>query len=164
MLKVLELLEEQKQGLEGQDYDYLLAFDILEDFYGYDNGYSSDILREVCDSQVDIYNDNLIAWLKDNVDIFENYINDNGLDNNFDLYRKIMEAQFDYYYHDIVLANENNFLYAYMYNFILVVLGIEEITEEQNDNLIAIFEEFEELGDIINEIKFRLGLTKEENK
>jgi hypothetical protein len=162
MLKVLELLEEQKQGLEGQDYDYLLAFDILEDFYGYDSGYSSDILREVCDSQVDIYNDNLIAWLKDNVDIFENYINDNGLDNNFDLYRKIMEAQFDYYYNDIVLANENNFLYAYMYNFILVVLGIEEITEEQNDNLIAIFEEFEDLGDIINEIKFRLGLTKEE--
>jgi hypothetical protein len=162
MLKVLELLEEQKQGLEGQDYDYLVAFDILEDFYGYDSGYYSDVLREICDNQVDIYNDNLIAWLKDNVDIFENYINDNGLDNDFDLYRKIMEAQFDYYYHNIVLPNENNFLYAYMYNFILVVLGIEEITEEQNDNLIAIFKEFEELGDIINEIKFRLGLTKEE--
>jgi hypothetical protein len=162
MLKVLELLEEQKQGLEGQDYDYLVAFDILDDFYGYDEGFYDDILREVCDNQVDIYNDNLIEWLKDNVDIFENYINDNGLDSNFDLYRKIMEAQFDYYYHEIISPNTHHFILAYIYNFILLVLGIEEITEEQHDNIKTLYEEFEDLGDIINEIKFRLGLTKEE--
>jgi hypothetical protein len=119
MLKVLELLEEQKQGLEGQDYDYLVAFDILDDFYGYDEGFYDDVLREIVDNQVDIYNDNLIAWLKDNVDIFENYINDNGLGSEFDLYRKIQEAQFDYYYHEIISPNIHHFILAYIYNFIL---------------------------------------------
>lgn len=162
MVKVLDLLNEQKEALEGQEFDYLVAFDILDDFFNYEEGSVEEVLREVCDNQVDIYNHHLLEWLKDNVGIFETYIEENGIEDGFDFYRRVQEAQFDYYYHDIVLANENNFLYAYMYNFILVVLGIDEITEEQKESIDAIIKEFEDLGDIINEIKFRLGLTKGE--
>lgn len=162
MVKVLDLLNEQKEALEGQEFDYLIAFDILDKFFDRDEGYIDDALRDACEDEIDIYNHQLLEWLRDNVGVFETYIEENGIEGGFDLYRKIQEAQFDYYYHDIVLNNENNFIFAYKYNFILNVLGIDEITEEQEESIDAIIEEFDDLGDIINEIKFRLGLTKGE--
>lgn len=158
MVKVADLLQEQQDIIDGNDDT---SINMLDDFYGYDSGYYDDILMELCDNQVDIYNNDLMDWLKEHYDLLEDYINENGTDGDFSLFETIRSVQYNYIYGNACEVSEN-FLYAYMYNYILHVLMVEEITEEQEENIDAIVGEFDELGDIMNEIQFRLGLIKGE--
>lgn len=135
--------------------------DFGEYFNDYDNGYICDIITEIADNKVDIYNDDLLEWAKGNYSYIEEALDEFGTptDSNgrADFIKIIQQGQ---YY-----ANERNLyenledsLKFYMYDYIEKTLKVEKITEEQNDELLSCFnfddnnESLENLVEAINEI------------
>jgi hypothetical protein len=157
MLKVLELLEEHKGKLEG--LDNTIVSQVSEDLEGYDSGFFEDNYREIIDSNVDIYNKDLLQWLSEYVYEYESYINENEPIENFDLYGTIRQAQ-AYYYESLVLDNEEDVFMVYAYNYILNELKVEEITEEQFEEIKNAYSDYTDLGDLREQVK---NLLKGEN-
>lgn len=81
------------------DYkDTLQALSEYELLEAYENDEPHDIISEIADSYVDIYNYDLLKWLPDNYSIFEDSIGEFGFSTNDegkpDLIRSIMVAQY----------------------------------------------------------------------
>ena len=149
----------EKLKIEDLKKDLYLG-DFGEYFNDYDNGYICDIITEIADNNVDIYNNDLLEWAKGNYSYIEEALNEFGTptdDNGKADFLKIIQ-QGQYY------ANERNLydnleetLKFYMYDYIEKTLNVEEITEEQNDDLLDFDfsdnnEMLENLVDHINEI------------
>jgi hypothetical protein len=143
MLFVNGLLDDIKYSFDD------LGENILDSFKTYENGSVSDILRELADSNCDIYYNDLIEWLGNNYGYFEDYINTNGVGNDFKLFDTIMVCQFEYYSFYI----GSDLMLGYAYNYILNELKIEEITETQRDSIEKLVKDLDDLETFRNEIK-----------
>ena len=107
---------------------------ILYCFADYSNGYICDIITEICDNNVDIYNSDLWEWAKDNEYYIEQAINEYGIDsNNFDLIRLFQQGQY-YYYEEICYKNLDDII-EYL---ILSNLDVEEISDAVYDEILNI--------------------------
>lgn len=110
--------------------------DFGEYFNDYNNGYICDIISEIADNNVDIYNYDLLEWAKDNYNYIDDAVAEFGVDTqNFDFWGIIRQGQYLYNDNDLY-ENLEDSLKFYMYDYIEKTLEVEEITEEQNDNLL----------------------------
>lgn len=99
----------------------------------YDNGYICDIITEIADSHVDVYTSDLLDWARDNYSYIDEANEEFGRADDF--LGEIRQGQFLYNERDLYDNLEDSLkLFAYVY--IQNVLGIEEITEEQNEDLL----------------------------
>lgn len=112
--------------------------DFGEYFVDYDNGYICDIISEIADNKIDIYNYDLLEWAKYNIDYIENALNEFGTptDNGkADFIRIIQQGQY-YYNEQNLYKNLEDSLKFFMYDYIEKELGVEELTEEQYNDLL----------------------------
>jgi hypothetical protein len=158
MINIQKLLNEHREKLEGLDNNNIVL-DIANDLCGYDSGFFEDNYREIIESNVDIYNKDLLQWLSEYVYEFESYINENELIENFDLYGTIRQAQ-AYYYESLVLDNEEDVFMVYIYSYILNELKVEEIGEEQFEEIKNTYGDYTDLSDLREQVK---TLIKGEN-
>lgn len=111
----------------------LYTGDFGDCFCDYDDGYICDIVIEIADNHVDIYTNDLLDWAKDNYEYIDEANEELGRADDF--LGEIKQGQFLYNERDLYDNLEDSLkLFAYVY--IQNVLGIEEITEEQNENLL----------------------------
>ena len=126
MLNVKERIKELKNKYELDD--------ILYCFADYSNGYICDIIMEVCDNNIDIYNNDLWEWAKDNEYYIEQAINEYGIDsNNFDLIKLFQQGQ--YFYYEETCYNNLDDIIEYL---ILSNLDVEEINDAVYDEILNI--------------------------
>lgn len=139
-LKVNELMKNLKLGEFG------------DNFCDYDKGYVCDIITEIADNNIDIYQIDLIDWAKDNVANINDAMIEFGTPDDF--LQIIQQGQ--YYANERELYNNlADCLKNFAYNYILNVLKIDEITEEQNKKLLKYdFDDSNiELEDIVDYVK-----------
>lgn len=117
----------------------LYCGDFGECFRDYDNGYICDIITEIADNNIPIYNGDLWEKAKEYQYEIEEALREFGTptdsNGNIDLMRIFQQG--------IYLFNERNLyenleesLQFFMYDYIEKELKIQELTEEQNDNLL----------------------------
>lgn len=125
-------IEELKKDLYISDFG-----DCLRD---YNNGYIGDIISEIADNNIDIYNSDLIDWAKGNISYIEEALDEFGTPTNSrgqaDFIRIIQQGQYLYNEQDLYNNLEDN-LKFFMYDYIEKDLKITELTEEQNDDLLG---------------------------
>jgi hypothetical protein len=151
MKKVNELLNNiiyDKLDDEGEN--------MLDSFINYEEGSISDILREIAETEIDIYNADLLKWLGNNYGFFEEYINNNGIGKDFRLFETIMGCQFEYLSFNI----GSDLMLGYAYKYILNELETNEISETQGDSIEKLVKELDSLELFRKEIK---KLIKGEN-
>ena len=107
-LNVKELMEDLELGEYG---DRLIE---------YDNGYICDVISEITNRGVSIYNYDLWNWAKDNSDWIEEGIVQFGIDSkNFDLMRIFMQGQY-LQIQDELYSNLNDIIRYWIYNNLTV--------------------------------------------
>ena len=123
-------VKERRKELENK---YELE-NILYCFADYSNGYICDIIMEVCDNNVDIYNSDLWEWAKGNDYYIEEAIKNFGIDsNNFNLMQLFQQGQ--YYYYEEICYNNLDDIIEYL---ILSNLNVEEINDTVYDEILNI--------------------------
>ena len=116
------------------------ACDMIEELAGnYSSGtYICDAISQTADSAVDIYNSDLKNWLCENVDEYEQAIDELGMPTDskgrFDFYASIRQAQY-ITYQRVIYDNIDAAMRLYCYNYIMD--KNTEITEEQDEAIIA---------------------------
>lgn len=130
-LKVNELKEQNEKYLN-------LGVQITD----FDNGYISDIISEIATNNVDIYTSDLLDWAKDGINYIEEAIAEFGTSNDF--LGMIRQGQYLAFEQELNTDIETMLLY-FMYDYI-EKMGIEEITEEQQDKLENDFD-FEDINE-----------------
>lgn len=101
----------------------------------YNGGYISDIISEMADSNVDVYNYNLLQWCANdlnNIYYCDQAKDELGADNLISMLQGGQYLQIT----DNLYENLENILINYMYYYIQNYLEIEELTEKQNDELL----------------------------
>lgn len=131
----------------------LFTGDLGDRFRDYDNGYICDIITEIADANIDVYYYDLFDWAKNNFDIIEEANEEFGASN--DIIKQMQQGEYLAFEHDLYDNLEDSLKY-FMYDYIEKDLKIEEITEEQNENLLDWDfsdnnEQLENLIDHINE-------------
>lgn len=117
----------------------LFIGDLGEYFRDYNNGYICDIIMEIADNKVPIYHNDIWEEAKNNQEYIEEALQEFGTPTdktgNVDLMGIFQQG--------IYLKNERNLyenlediLKYYMYDYIEKELKIDEITENQNDDLL----------------------------
>lgn len=133
--------------------------EILYCFGDYSKGYIYDIIMEVCDDKIDIYNSDLWDWAKDNEYYIEEAINEFGIDsNNFDLTKLFQQGQ--YFYYDKICYNNLDDIIEYL---ILSNLDAEEISDAVYDEILNISEKEDNNARIENYIEEIEDLIEENN-
>lgn len=141
--------------------------DLGEYFVDYNNGYIGDIITEIADNKVPIYYNDIWEEAKENQEYIEEVLQEFGTPTdetgNVDLMRVFQQG--------IYLKNERN-LYEnledifkyYMYDYIEKELKIDEITENQNDDLLDwdFSDNNEKLENLIEHIENILNKEEEE--
>lgn len=123
-------VKERRKELENQ----IDLEDILYCFADYSNGYICDIIAEVCDNNIDIYNSELWDWAKGNDYYIEEAVRNFGIDdNNFNLMQLFRQGQY-YYYDEICYKNLDDII-EYL---ILSNLDVEEISDAVYDEILNI--------------------------
>lgn len=130
-LEVKKLMEEVKEELNNNMYDSKIDGGA---FYDYNEGtYICDVIMEIADYHIDIYNYDLFDWAKNNYSVIEEANNELGTPS--DIIKQIQQGEYIQNERDIY-DNLNNMLLLYCYN-VLIDNDIEEIIEEQNAELIS---------------------------
>ena len=135
----------------------LYTGDFGDCFRDYNNGYICDIITEIADNHVNIYNYDLMEWAKGNTSYIEEALDEFGTPKNdrgqADFMRIIQQGQYYYNEMNIYESLEESLKY-FMYDYIEKNLKIEELTEEQNDNLLEwdFTDNNEELENLIEHI------------
>lgn len=138
-----------------------------EEFTNYNNSYISDIITEIADNNTPIYYSDIWEMAKENQDYIEEALQEFGTptdsNGNVDLIKTFQQG--------IYLKNERNLyenlediLKYYMYDYIEKELKIDEITENQNDNLLDwdFSDNNEQLENLIEHIENIFNKEKEE--
>ena len=144
---VLDLIKEIKENNKNNTIDVSSLCDYGETIY------LSDLLSEIADNNVSIYNYDLFEWCKNNYSYVEDAICEFGFPNDGnntpDLIRAIQQGQYYYNYEEIT-----NNLYDMIKLYILDLLkdnDILQITEEEQekiDDLVSTWENDDILGNI----------------
>lgn len=152
----MEKLENKKLNIEDLKKDLYLG-DFGKDFWDYDSGYICDIITQIADSNVDIYTTHLLNWLVENYSIVEEANQELGVPEDGSIITQVQQGQY-YAYEQDIYENLEDILKWFAYKYIQDVLEINEITEEQNEELLESFdfsdnnEELENLISTIQEI------------
>ena len=146
MKTIQELREEQNLYL-GDYGGYLVD---------YNRGYISDCISELADNNVDIYNYNLLEWVKDNSEYVERAVAELGIDSrNFDFFALLRQGQYMQIEEELY-SNLDDILTNWIINFIEYDLNIKELTDEQAEQIEGLFDKYDnndELENIAEEIK-----------
>ena len=151
-LEVKKLMEEVKENLINEMRESKIDGGAFCDYN--EGAYICDVITEIADYNIDIYNSDLFDWAKYNYSIIEEANDELGTPS--DIIKQIQQGQFIQNERDIY-DNLNDMLLVYCYN-VLIGNGIEEITEDQNDNLKMYSNNLDnndrlpDIEDIINEI------------
>lgn len=139
-LKIIDLMKNLEVG------------EIGDNFCDYNEGYLCDIITEISDNHVDIYNCDLIEWAKYNIDYIDEAMQEFGTPDDF--LQIIKQGQY-YKNEKNLYDNLGDNLKNFAYNYILNILKIDEITEEQNEKLLNFdyTDNNEQLENIIEHIK-----------
>lgn len=134
----------------------LYTGDLGDRFCDYDNGYICDIITEIADNAVDIYTSDLLDWARNNYEYIDEATHELGRPNDF--LGEIRQGQYLYNERDLY-DNLEDSLILFVYVYIQNVLGIEEITEEQNESLLDYdyTDNNDQLENIIDHIKEVFG-------
>lgn len=111
----------------------LYTGDLGDRFCDYDNGYICDIITEIADNAVDIYTSDLLDWARNNYKYIDEAMQEFGRPDDF--LGEIRQGQYLYNERNLY-DNLEDSLILFVYVYIQNVLGIEEITEEQNESLL----------------------------
>lgn len=113
--------------------------DYGEDFINYKEGYICDIITEIADNNVPIYNSEIWSQAVENSNYIEEALQEFGTptDNNgqVDLI-KIFQQGLYYKNEQDVYENLEEILKNWMYNYIEYDLKIKELTDQENENLL----------------------------
>ena len=116
----------------------LFLGELGEQITEYNNGYISDIITEIADNNVDIYNNDLMEWAKGNASYIEDAMKEFGTpeDGNGhpDFMRIVMQGQY-YMYEQDLYNNIEDILKYWAYDYIENKYNLTELTEEQNDEI-----------------------------
>lgn len=118
MINIREFIENHKSSAEVQDFF---------DNYSESSSYICDAISEYADSQIDIYNYDLIEWAKNHICEIDEAADELGKPDSFIGY--IQQGQFIYY--ERLIYDELNEGIEYAVYKTLLDKGIEELTEEQ---------------------------------
>lgn len=138
----------------------LFIGDLGEYFRDYDNGYICDIITEIADNHVPVYNSELWEKAAENQNYIEEALTEFGTptdsQGNVDLMRIFQQGIYLKNEQEIYENLEDSLKY-FMYDYIEKDLKINELTEEQNDDLLDwdfddSNEQLENLIEHINEI------------
>ena len=132
--------------------------DLGEYFCDYDNGYICDIIQEIADNNCPIYYNDIWEEAKENLEYIEEALREFGTPTNNNNIPDLMKIfQQGIYYKNEQDLNENleESLQYFMYDYIEKELKIEEITKEQNDDLLEwdFTDNNEELENLIEHIE-----------
>lgn len=119
-------IEELKKDLYLGDYG--------EEITNYSSGYICDILTEIADNNVNLYNYDLLQWVANdlhNIAYCDEAKNELGAD---DLIKMIQGGQYLKYSSDLY-KNLEDIIKYYVFDYIENILELEEITEEQLNKL-----------------------------
>lgn len=148
MKTIKELREEQNLYL-GDYGEYLVD---------YNSGYICDCISELADNNVDIYNYNLLEWVKSNSSYVEDAVAEFGIDSrNFDFFRLLQQGQY-MQITDELYSNLDDIITNWIINYIEYDLEIKELTDEQAEQVEELFnkydnnDEFEYIIEKIEEI------------
>lgn len=125
MRNVKELLKEIEKE------NKFLKVDITS-FRGYSDNYICDIVSELADSKVDIYNSDLLEWTKDNYSYIDEAVAELG--HGKDFINDIQIGQY-YYNNNEIYDNLKEYLRYFAYDYLLNTKGIEIIKDEDIDNI-----------------------------
>ena len=124
--EIVNILKELKE----ENKELYIDIDSFVDYS--DNDYICDIISDLADSQIDIYNDDLLEWLKDNYNIIEDANDELGTPS--DILVQCKQGQF-YQYNNEMHENLENYIMFYIYDYMLNTLKIEEIEEEKYEEI-----------------------------
>ena len=117
----------------------LFIGDLGGNFRDYDNGYICDIITEIADNDVPIYCSDIWEQAKDNQEYIEEALSELGTptdsQGNADLMRIFQQGIYLKNEREIYENLEDSLKY-FMYDYIEKDLKINELTKEQNDNLL----------------------------
>lgn len=139
----------------------LFLGDFGDQFEGYNSGYIGDIITEIADNNVDIYNSDLLDWLKNNYSIVEEANDMMGTPSG--IIEQCQQGQFYQYEHDLY-ENLVDIITNRIYQYIEEEFDIHELTDEQIDEIsyLNLDDNNKRLEDLFNEVKEIL--EKEEEK
>lgn len=116
----------------------LFLGDLGDRICDYNDGYICNIISEIADNNVDIYNRDLLEWAKDNYGYIEEVVEEFGVDSkNFNFMRLIQQGQWLCNEQELYENLEDN-LKNRVLDYIEKDLEIEQISEEQEDELMAL--------------------------
>lgn len=101
-------------------------------FKGYSDDYICDIVNELADSNVDIYNSDLLEWAKDNYSYIDEATAELG--HGKDFINDIQIGQY-YYNNNEIYDNLKEYLKYFAYDYLLNKKGIEVIKDEDIKNI-----------------------------
>lgn len=125
MKNVKELLEEIEK-----ENEYLRVN--VASFEGYSDNYICDIVNELADSNVDVYNSDLLEWAKNNHSYIDEAVAELGHGKDF-----INDIQIGQYYNNNneIYDNLKEYLRYFAYDYLLNTKGIETIKDEDIENI-----------------------------
>ena len=135
----------------------LFTGDFGDCFWDYNDGYICDIITEIADNHIDIYNSDLLEWAAGNYSYIDEAMQEFGKPDDFLQY--IRQGQFLAYEQDLYNNLEDS-LKNFMYTYIQDVLDVNEITEEQNDNLLDY--DFSDNNDTLENLIYHIRETLNE--
>ena len=146
MKTIKELREEQNLNL-GEYGEYLVD---------YNSGYICDCISELTDNNVDIYNYNLLEWVRNNSEYVERAVAEFGIDSrNFDFFALLRQGQYMRIEEELY-SNLDDIITNWIINYIEYDLNIKELTDEQAEQVEDLFNKYDnndELDYIIEKIK-----------
>lgn len=153
--EILENIKNKKIWYEGEDIT-----DLLVEFGDYSQGYICDIIIEVADNNVDIYNYDLWNWARDNTCYVEQAVANSCIDcKNFDLIRLFQLGQYEFN-SEAIYSNLSDFIYY----AILKNIDAEEISDNILEEIESIANEEDNNEELETYIEKINDLIKEENE
>ena len=115
----------------------LVYYDVQQQFCEYDNGYICDIISEIADRNIDIYNCDLFEWAKKHWEEIDYACQEFGMPDSKDtniIIKLIQQGQF-YYYEQLLYEYLDNTLLNFCYYYVEHELRKMDITEEQQQEI-----------------------------
>lgn len=130
----------------------LFLGDFGDQFEAYNSGYIGDIITEIADSNVDIYNNDLLNWLKENYDIVEEANQMMGTPAG--IITQCQQGQY-YQYEQDLYNNLVDIITNRIYQYIEEELNIHELTDEQINEIsyLNLDDNNKRLEDLFEEVK-----------
>ena len=110
----------------------LFLGELGEQITQYNNGYIGDIITEIADNNVDIYNNDLMEWAKGNTYYIDRAVDELGRPDTIE--DEIRQGQYIAYQEDLY-NNIEDILKYWAYSYIEDHYNVTELTEEQNDEI-----------------------------